>query len=346
MQVFGTDTLDQWRNAFNGFPELFKEVYFMPEYYLSWQDYEQATPKCFYTEIDGVNFLYPFFMKEIEGFELDQPYYDISTAYGYGGVLTSEEDVTSAIRGKFNNLFNNWCVENTVVAEFIREIPYVNNKLRDANYEIVRNNVFIELDTEYKPENRHVRKNINKAKRNGLRYEWDPKMNNIDTFMKLYTNSFQRINMDKYYLFPDDYYLKLKKLFAEQIGLINVFYNDEIINSMIVFRAYNKMICHLIGTNYDFIEYRPNDLVYHGAIEISKELGIELISMGGGITVNDNLFRFKEKFGNCVKDVFVGKKINNKKVYNQLIEQWEGKYPMHADNFINFFLRYRLNPDE
>ncbi len=345
MKIFDLNTIDQWKDAFESFPESCKEVYFSPEYYINWQDHEQAKPMCIFVELRNVKFLYPFFIKEIEGFNLDKPYFDISTAYGYGGVLVSEVEVAADLRLEFNELVNDWCLEHAVVAEFIRELPFVNNQLRDAKYEVVRNNVFIELDAEYKIANRHVRKNINKAKRNGLSWAWDPDMEHMDIYVKLYADSFKRIEMDEYYLFPDAYYSKLKDLFLKQAGLVNVYYNDEIINSMIVFTAYGKMVCHLIGTNYNFIELRPNDLVYHAAIEIAKDLGLTLISMGGGRVADDNLFRFKEKFGNSTKDVLVGKKINNQKIYNQLIEQWELKYPAFADRFTNFFLRYRLNPD-
>lgn len=344
MKIFDINSLDQWRDAFNSFPESSKEVYFAPEYYLNWLQHEQAAPICFYEEIDGVKFLYPFYLKEIEGFDLDKPYFDISTAYGYGGVLTDKTDISDAMREQFNTVFNAWCEENAIVAEFIREIPYVNNKIRDAKYQLVRNNVYIELDTEYEIKNRHLKKNINKAKRHGLRYEWDPEMTKLDSHIKLYSRLFERIDMDDYYLFSKDYYIKLKELFPGQYGLINVYYNDEIINSMIVFHSYKKLVCHLIGTNYDFIDFRPNDFIYLAAIEIAKKLGVNLISMGGGKTLDDNLFRFKNKFGNCVKEVFVGKRINNQDIYTQLIEQWEEKYPENRDRFKNFFLRYRLIP--
>ena len=230
------------------------------------------------------------------------------------------------------------------MAEFIRELPYVNNQIRDARYDVVRNNVFIELTPDYIVQNRHVRKNINKAKRNGLSWEWDPDLNHLDDYVRLYSDSFKRIDMDDYYHFPDSYYTKMRELFKGEVGLVNVIYEEQIINSMIVFHSYGKMACHLIGTNYDFIEVRPNDLVYQAAIDISKELGIELISMGGGRTKDDNLFRFKEKFGNSVKDVLVGKKILNQAVYDQLNQQWIKKYPDFAGQFTSYFLRYRLNP--
>ena len=54
----------------------------------------------------------------------------------------------------------------------------------------------------------------------------------------------------------------------------------------------------------------PNDLLYKAAIERAKELDMKFVSIGGGTTtdLNDGLFRFKSKYGNIVKDVFIGKK--------------------------------------
>jgi hypothetical protein len=85
------------------------------------------------------------------------------------------------------------------------------------------------------------------------------------------------------------------------------------------------------------------DLLYYSAIEQSKKLGLDILTIGGGTTNNpdDSLFRFKCKFSDYITDVMIGKKIINQEIYNKIVNQWKLKYPELIETYNSFFLKYR-----
>ena len=342
-KVLTTQDKNLWHEYLNRIPDELKDIYYLPEYLETWKEHEQAEIYCAVAEQNQAIVLYPFFKKEIKEFELaGGPWFDLSSAYGYGGAIIYDPAGEGQIKNDFNHEFDQWCIRENIVAEFIRENPILNNQLRLAEYVPVRNNVYIELGQDYEIANRHVKKNLRKAARNGLSYKWDPELKYIEDYKKLYNASFNRLEMDSYYLFPDSYYNKVSEIFAKHSGLVNIYLDNKIINSMLVFYGFDKFICHLIGTDYNYFEFRPNDLVYKASIDIAKEMNMKYISMGGGIVKDDNLFRFKEKFGNLVRDVYIGKKIIHQDIYSELCSAWENKYPQLAESKKSFFLKYRI----
>ncbi|MBK6346045.1 MAG: peptidoglycan bridge formation glycyltransferase FemA/FemB family protein [Bacteroidales bacterium] len=333
-----------WSEALNRISPGNSDINFLPDWYKTWQDFEQASPKCIVAEIEEFLFVYPFFIKPIEGYCLDKTYYDIQTAYGYGGVITNLTKLPDSVVQKFNRNVNNWLFENGVVAEFIREHPLLNHCRRDATYQKVRKNVYIETSRDYRIPDKKARQNVSKIRKNpDISVQIDTDMNQLDEFVRLYNLNTVRLNMGSYYHFPTDYFTKVRDLLGKNARLINILYQDKIINTNLFFFFGNKGTMHLAGSDHDYQALRGNDLMYFSAIELSKNMGLEILTIGGGITDNDDdsLFRFKSKFSDLHKDVMVGKKIINPAIYENLISQWTEKYPEITAKYQNFFLKYR-----
>lgn len=342
--VFNAD--DQgWSEAINKIPKESSDINFMPEWYKTWEEYEKATAQCIVAEIEGFTFVYPFLISPIEGYNTEKTYFDIQTAYGYGGVVTSNKIVPPAVVGLFNKKVDEWLIERNVVAEFIREHPLINYLRREADFVKVRQNVYVPLSQDYKIPDSKTRQKISKALRNNeLRILIDDQLEFMDEFIQLYNLNARRIGMGDYYFFPDDYFNKVKTLLAGNTKLIHVLYNEKIINSVLCFTYGNKGTLHLAGADHEYQALKANDFMYYSAIKHYADLGLEILAIGGGLSAreDDSLFHFKKKFSDVHLDVMVGKRIINPEAYHDLITQWHNKFPHLADKYKNFFLKYRM----
>ena len=73
-------------------------------------------------------------------------YYDIQGAYGYNGILSTSLDINLICN--FTKTFNLFCVENNIVAEFLRLNPIINNLAKNRFDDIRvydRDNVYVDL---------------------------------------------------------------------------------------------------------------------------------------------------------------------------------------------------------
>lgn len=333
-----------WENALGIIPSSNCDIYYLPQWYDSWSQYESATPRCIYFEMDGYHFLYPFFQKQITNYNLNNNYYDIQSAYGYGGVIVNNNVIPEKVKSKFNELVDTWLNDNHVVAEFVRDHPLLNQFQRKAIYNKVRQNVYIETESDYRIPDKQARQNVSKAISCGVQYFYDPSMKDLNQFINLYSLTAHRLNMSGYYHFNDQYFRRVSEVLLSYATLIHIAYKDKYISSGMYFKYGEKATLHLLGSNIEYQNLRANDLLYHAAIQLSINNGAKVLSVGGGTTIDpdDPLFRFKSKFSKNYKDVMVGKNVINKDVYKYLITEWERMHPQLIEKYSNYFLKYHI----
>jgi lipid II:glycine glycyltransferase (peptidoglycan interpeptide bridge formation enzyme) len=345
-EIYSMKNKEKWKEKFYLFNNEKIDIYYLPEYYETWSQEEKAEPICIYAEVGESVFLYPFFKKNIENYKLEGDYYDIFSAYGYGGVVSdikNKNDITI-----FNNKFNNWCKENNIIAEFIRENPSINtrdNFVRDVDYIKVRRNVYLKATNDYRVPSKSRRTYIKSALKNKLSVDIDENLETIDEFIKLYSVTAERLSMDESYLFSKEYFFNHLIHFSKNTKIINIFHGNIIIASALFYYGFGKTIYHLGASDFGFKKLYPNELLISGMIEESKKIQNSTLSLGGGVTNknNDNLFEYKRKFGSDIRDVYIGKKIHNENIYKNLCEQWEEKFPYAVDKYKNIFLKYRYS---
>jgi hypothetical protein len=343
-EVLNRSDANQWQAILEAFPPELTDVFYCPVYFNSWTSVENAEPLCMYAKTDNYEFLYPFFKSLITEFELDAKYYDIQSAYGYGSVICNQAGkIPPEIIQTFNTKADQWCKENSVVAEFTRENPLFNYFIREADYVKVRYNLYADLQKEYSF-SKHARMDIKRAEKKGLRTQTDSELESMDSFIQLYAETAKRIDMEEFYLFPESYFFTVKEILNNNAEIINVIYEDSIIASLLFFHYAGKMNLHLAASDFDHKNKFPNDLLYKSAIERALELNMQCVNLGGGTStdLNDSLFKFKSKYANMQKDVYIGKKIHDKDIFQNLNDQWSAKYPELTEKYRNFFLKYRM----
>ena len=110
---------------------------------------------------------------------------------------------------------------------------------------------------------------------------------------------------------------------------------------MIITLSSKKFIhYHLGASQSDYLSLMGNPYIFDRIIWNNCK-DDRIFHLGGGRTnlIDDNLFKFKNKFSDTLSKYYVGGIIHNKTKFNKLIKIWENNGGM--DN--NIFLKYRFN---
>ena len=346
-EVFSLKDSSKWKAALKSFPNNLTDIYFYPEYYMSWQECDFGEPLCVYAKIGHVEVLYPFLKKEISEYRLDDHYFDISSAYGYGGAITSNSD-SDKEKHIFSDLISDWCGEQKVIAEFIREYPGATFRLIDkTKRSIVRYNLWV--DTSIDKEDiwnalpGKALRNVRYAQKNGLTVNIDEDLKTIDTFYKLYCETAIDRHFERFYHFSESYFQGIKKFLFGKTVIINAVEQSHIIASVLCFHSGNKFTYHLGASLPQKRHLRPNDLLYWAMIQESNKRGYEWLNLGGGMSTNrsDSLFLFKKKYGKCEIPIYIETCVHNELVYGEVCRIWELQNPQLQAKKGNYFLKYR-----
>lgn len=317
-----------------------QDIYFSRQYYLMEEEQEKGSGKLFVYEENGKIGIYPFILRKIDTDILEKDYYDIETAYGYGGPLLNVDDDTFA--QKFEDEFLKFCMENNIVAEFVRFHPLLeNHTVFQNNISVIENRTTVWLDLEKSEEeiwmhevSTQNRNTIRKCIKNGLSVE---KSNDYSEFVEIYNATMDKVGAGDFYYFDDDYYKKISE--SDAYTLLKVVSQDETIAAAIFIGYGEYFHYHLAGSKKECLKLAPNNLLLWEAIKFGKKNGYKKMHFGGGLTNSeeDNLYRFKKKYSSTVAKFYIGKRVHNKEVYDKLIRAWEEKNNAKA----TLLLQYR-----
>lgn len=328
-----------WDEYFKKLPEKLQDIYYTSDYYRLYEENGDGKARLFVYK-DGINIgMYPFLINEID-YDDNEKYYDIQSAYGYGGPIINNKD--EAFLNKFENAFLQFCNQSNIIAEFVRFHPLIKNEGIFKNDIIKlhnRNTVYLDLnkgikriwDEDIKSKNRNM---IRKAKKNGLVVE---ESKDYKKFKEIYLKTMTNVGAQEYYYFNTYYYDNMSK--SENCILLNVKMDKEIIASAIFMHYGDYFHYHLSGSVKEYCKFAPNNLLIWEAVKLACSREKKVFHLGGGLTdgLGDSLFKFKSSFSNMIGDFYIGKRIHNKKVYEKLISEWEKKNNRKS----NLFLQYR-----
>lgn len=333
----------QWSDTLDLIPASHKDVNFLSGWYQSWSSHEEnAEALCLNFIYGDYIFLYPFFRKKIKDYDLATEYYDIQSAYGYGGVIVNRSDIPQEIADKFNKYVTEWLHDNRVIAEFIRVHPLLSYFKRNVEYIPVRKNILINTSSEYKIPDKHARQNISKAIASNCTIVYDENCEYMNEFADLYLLTAERLRVRSFYKFSPEYFSLVKSLLKKYTVLIHILKDDTIVASGLLFKHHEKGNLHLTASKVEYQILRANDLLYYATIQYSIDNQIKVLNVGGGLgnKPDDSLLRFKSKFSNNLTDIYIGKNILNKAVFDKITKTWELRHPELVLKYCNYFLKY------
>lgn len=330
-------------------------AFFSPQYYLSYQEVEQAELECFWWYQDEQNFLfYPYLKKSLNqlGYELSRQYWDISGAYGYNGPAGVVTD--AGFQKNYNLALLQHLRESNVVTEFVRYCPLAGNRRwHDYTDQIdVLDNVYIDLSRgldwvwedsfEYR-----VRKTVRKGQSYGLHTTLQRGSEiqelDLDHFYSIYTSTMARNQADGYYYFPRSFFASLVRNLGEMAVLALTWLKDIPITAELILVGGKIANGFLGGTLGEYYEYKANTFQRWELVKYLEGLGVEKYSMGGGATRGDGIYTFKMSFARgCVNPFYIGTKVHLPEVYAQIRRQWQEKYPHAAELHAHKLQGYRI----
>lgn len=336
----------RWKAFLERIPADKSDVYFMPEYYSLYDKYGDGKAYCFVFEKDGNIALYPFLRNSITplGYQLDREYYDIQGAYGYNGLVASTTNKT--FLDAFWEAFDAWCIEHDIVAEFMRFHPLLNNQ-RQASSQMKtfysRHTVALDLTDDdiwmhqISSKNRNM---IRKAEKEGVTIV---ESDDYETFRKLYDGTMTDLHAEDFYFFPPSYYEEYKQTFKDKSMLCFAMLEGKVIAGSMFMFSDDYAHYHLSARDREYSRYAANNLILWYGIQKAKDRGCKWFHFGGGTTGDDDdsLLKFKKEFSKTLCEFWIGKRVHNQKVYEQIVEQWKTKYPESYEHNRVKLLGYR-----
>ncbi|WP_455757130.1 GNAT family N-acetyltransferase [Sulfurimonas sp.] len=338
-------TNPKWKEYFDSLENNLKDPYFTNAYY----ELENKNAECFVYKDDKNMFFYPYIKTHINslGYELDKNYYDIQGAYGYNGALVQDDTDTDFIN-KARKKFLEYAKEENIIAEFVRFNPlYTNHKyFSDITPINANKNIIVDLketDIWMNSYEYSTRKNVNKALRNNLTYKIieskDMTKIDIENFSFIYNKTMTRNNADLEYLFNLEYFTNITNKLKQNAIFIFIYKDDVIISTELVLLNDYVAYSYLGGTLKEYFEFRPNDYLKHILIKELQERGLTYFMLGGGISINDGIFKYKKNFSkNGIYDFFISKSIYNYEVYDLILKQWCKKVDLQTQEKYNHYL--------
>ena len=321
----------EWNAYLHRIPAEKRDIYFTPEYYSLYQNYGDGQACCYVYEKDGTVVLYPFLINAISplGYELDKEYYDIQGAYGYNGIIASCYD--TIVINSFWESFDLWCQDNRVVAEFSRFHPLLNNHLlaspkmktfysrRTVALDLMDDDIWMH---QISSKNRNM---IRKAEKEGIMIV---ESDDYETFRKLYNGTMSDLHAEDFYFFPPEYYSEYKQTFNDENLLCLAIYDGKVIAGSMFMYSEDYAHYHLSARNRQYSRYAANNLVLWYGIQKAKERGCKWLHFGGGTTGDDNdsLLKFKRDFSKTLCEFWIGKRVHNQSVFDEIVRQWQQKH--------------------
>jgi len=274
---------------------------------------------------------------------LEEGYRDATTPYGYGGAYFWGK-VDSE---KFWDEFDAWAIENNIVTLFARlslfpesVLPF-RGKTRYVMDNIVRSLTLDEeslwMDYEHK-----VRKNVKKSQRSDVTIEWDLKGERLLEFESIYTTTMERREAADAYFFANSFFEDLIKGCPDSVAFVHAIKDECVISTELLLYGELYAYSFLGGTRYESFDLRPNDLIKHEIIRWCRERGKKFYVLGGGLSPDDGLMRYKHSF--APKDgrvpFYVGERVFDEHINEALIEDRKKSQPLW-DPKPEYFPAYR-----
>ncbi len=321
------DDYDDWLRCCSSWPSC--EVFAHPGY-LSLFHNSMTECVCFFFKCPHGSVIYPFLMRNLSMEHFWDPNllvaYDISSAYGYAGPWMLEVSNPKMLADEFWSEFDEWAREQNIICEFLRfplfdrdMLPYTGNKIEKLT-NVVRDlepsGETIWMDYDHK-----VRKNVNKATRSGLKVEVDLKGDRISDFIEIYHSTMDRRSASSSYYFPADFFETLNTKLRGNFAYFHVLLDKKIISSELILISQQNIYSFLGGTDPNYFELRPNDLLKHTVILWGKEQSKRRFVLGGGYREGDGIFKYKLAFAPRGKvPYYVGTRIILPDLYQMILE--------------------------
>jgi hypothetical protein len=266
---------------------------------------EEDEALCLLWDEPGQEILFPLILRPVPGAYMQgRAVYDLTGPYGYGGPYLVGDTVPDV--ALFWKELEAWASSRAIVSVFTRLSLFPSGLVENIpSAHIVGENVIRDLSLNeealWMDYDHKVRKNVNRARREGVSIECDPVGQHFGRFYEIYRSTMDRRAAGEFYCFGQEWFEKLiaglpgKHLFFHAIS------NGRIVSTELVLLSRSHMYSFLGGTEADHYDKRPNDLLKHEIILWGKGTGRTHFVLAGGFMSGsaggvDGILRYKKSF--------------------------------------------------
>ncbi len=276
-------------------------------------------------------------IKKIANININDGYFDLESAYGYGGYYTNCDDKEFIANAM--NAYYAKCNEEKVIAEFIRFHPFNTFPAEHQTYldfnvhdrDVVIFNLDKDILSSYPSK---IRNTIKRATEKVIFQE----SKNIEKFIDIYTITMKKNYADDFYLFDKVFFEKLFTL--KDVKLYEILFEDQVI-AMGFFMFGQDLVHYHLSANTD-LSYKLNSnyALLNNLFLLAQRLDKKYFVLGGGTTsdIDDPLLKFKKKFSKELKAFYISGNVFNQKVYDKYNAIWLEQ----SSHDIKYFLKYRV----
>ena len=341
IRIYNLSEAEEWNQIVRSFYDF--DVYYLSGYVKAFQIHGDGEPQLYYYEENGLSGIYVYMKRTtaIEGM------YDSITPYGYGGFLlegnTSEYNI-KALWAAYEQRMK----EENVVDNFVRYHPVLANAmLMKECSDIIDLGKTVAMDissediiwTNIHSKSRNM---IRKAEKNGIKIKHGQGIELFDEFIKIYNATMAKDNAEEYYYFNAEFYESIHEDLKDNYEMFWAEYEGKIIAMSIMIFANGKLNYHLSGSDIEYRNLAPSNLLLYKASLWGCERGMKTFHLGGGVgSGEDNLFKFKIAFNRFSNYQFsIAKHIFDKEKYDALVDIRKKEDATFCNNS-NFFPLYR-----
>lgn len=334
------DALSAWERIETAGQKSKLDFYFHPGYIwlnrLS-EKKEESTPRVFFLETPTAFFWYPLLIRKIPA-KYGVKAYDATSAYGFGGPLMIPKQASDNsqrerqdLLASFSSHWETYCAENVIVAEFIRFHPLLENHRDLTHCELhqIKDVVYFDLDVQQSVllERLHPQKRRSLKKAGGNNLAFSNSWAHYPEFKKLYQASMCDKAADDFYHFSPTFFDELETLAQRfktnneqnyRVRLNSVLHHGAVISSAI-FLCAGDTVEYFLGANAAEARdvHSSAWLLWQSALQCREE-GYKRYVLGGGLSADDELFRFKKQLSPLTAPYFIGRRIFNADAYEAI----------------------------
>lgn len=250
-------------------------------------------------ELAQTQVLMPLVVRPIPG---HFPLVDLTSAYGYWGAYADATAATSVEAAQFWQGFAEWAVAIGAVSLFGRLHLFGGEVLPPpAGATVARApNVVRSLDLsdddmgadfEHK-----VRKNVRRARQEGVTIEFDRHGERYADFAAVYSSTMERRDAAAGYRFSDRFFGCIHSEMKGSFVYAHALRASEVVSSELVLLSERHAYSFLGGTLAAHFTVRPNDLLKVEVMRWCRERGLADFVLGGGASPGDGIERYKRSF--------------------------------------------------
>ncbi len=309
------------------------DVYFLPEYSYIYERHGDGEARCFILENRDGLILYPFLLRSIRAADSANPtaekLLDTTTPYGYGGPLISPTPAgnAAALVQAFRESFHAYCLEMGIVSEFSRLHPLLANHELLPPETLIYHHETVSVDLTWDDADlwADIRKghksSIKKAQREGVVVKPAGTEDALSTLFGLYTETMERQRASSWYFLSKAFFRDTLHLLGEHAVIFTAQHAGKTTNVALFLQCGEFAHYHFAGAAAESLHLGGNHLLIWQAMKWARATGAKYLHLGGGLSPDDPLYRFKSGFSSNRAPFHTYRVIHDKHTYSPLVEE-------------------------